>query len=183
MYRAFRAPTINELYRTFRVGNVLTLNNPYLNAERLTGAEAGVNVTALDRKNTLVAKQRSLKNLEAQQRAVLADYQKKLVLNGKTLDGWDSDVVVQAAMRLLYYFPKEFAPVIAARLRALDVADAGDDFDKWMRREVKNGVTTTDFIEAVAWCEETVVREALADVVRRSNDASVKAAASRKGKR
>ncbi len=50
VYRAFRAPTLNELYRTFRVGNVLTQNNPYLNAERLTGAEAGVNVTALDRR-------------------------------------------------------------------------------------------------------------------------------------
>ncbi len=50
IYRAFRAPTLNELYRTFRVANVLTLNNPYLNAERLTGAEAGMNFTALDRK-------------------------------------------------------------------------------------------------------------------------------------
>jgi outer membrane receptor protein involved in Fe transport len=46
IYRAFRAPTLNELYRTFRVGNALTLNNAALNAERLTGAEAGVNVTA-----------------------------------------------------------------------------------------------------------------------------------------
>jgi outer membrane cobalamin receptor len=50
MYRAFRAPTLNELYRSFRMANVLTVNNPYLNAERLTGAEAGMNVTALDRK-------------------------------------------------------------------------------------------------------------------------------------
>jgi outer membrane receptor protein involved in Fe transport len=50
MYRAFRAPTLNELYRTFRVANVLTLNNPSLNAERLTGAEAGVNVIEMDRK-------------------------------------------------------------------------------------------------------------------------------------
>ena len=48
MYRAFRAPTLNELYRSFRLANVLTLNNPYLNAERLTGAEAGMNVSALD---------------------------------------------------------------------------------------------------------------------------------------
>lgn len=45
VYRAFRAPTLNELYRVFRVGSVTTLNNPALNAERLTGAEAGVNVT------------------------------------------------------------------------------------------------------------------------------------------
>jgi outer membrane receptor protein involved in Fe transport len=50
IYRAFRAPTLNELYRTFRVANVLTLNNPLLNAERLTGAEAGVNLTTLERK-------------------------------------------------------------------------------------------------------------------------------------
>jgi outer membrane receptor protein involved in Fe transport len=50
MYRAFRAPTLNELYRSFRVANVLTLNNPFLNAERLTGAEAGVNITALERR-------------------------------------------------------------------------------------------------------------------------------------
>jgi len=47
MYRAFRAPTLNELYRSFRLANVLTQNNPFLNAERLTGAEAGVNITTL----------------------------------------------------------------------------------------------------------------------------------------
>lgn len=40
-YRAFRAPTLNELYRAFRVGDVLTLANDQLRAERLTGAEAG----------------------------------------------------------------------------------------------------------------------------------------------
>jgi outer membrane receptor protein involved in Fe transport len=50
MYRAFRAPTLNELYRSFRLANVLTENNPYLNAERLTGAEAGMNVSTLERK-------------------------------------------------------------------------------------------------------------------------------------
>jgi len=50
MYRAFRAPTLNELYRSFRMANVLTLNNPFLNAERLTGAEAGANVMAMDGK-------------------------------------------------------------------------------------------------------------------------------------
>jgi outer membrane receptor protein involved in Fe transport len=40
-YRAFRAPTLNELYRSFRVGNVLTNANSNLEAERLTGAEGG----------------------------------------------------------------------------------------------------------------------------------------------
>jgi outer membrane receptor protein involved in Fe transport len=40
--RAFRAPTLNELYRSFRVGNVFTLANSNLSAERLTGGEAGL---------------------------------------------------------------------------------------------------------------------------------------------
>lgn len=47
-YRAFRAPTLNELYRSFRVGNVLTLANDQLRAERLTGGEAGANFAAFD---------------------------------------------------------------------------------------------------------------------------------------
>jgi outer membrane receptor protein involved in Fe transport len=40
-YRAFRAPTLNELYRPFRVGDVVTLANPDLDAERLAAVEAG----------------------------------------------------------------------------------------------------------------------------------------------
>ncbi|HSP33576.1 MAG TPA: TonB-dependent receptor, partial [Thermoanaerobaculia bacterium] len=40
-YRAFRAPTLNELLRPFRVGNVLTLANPDLHPERLSALEAG----------------------------------------------------------------------------------------------------------------------------------------------
>jgi len=38
----FRAPTLNELYRQFRVGQVLTLANNELGPERLVGGEAGV---------------------------------------------------------------------------------------------------------------------------------------------
>lgn len=40
-YRAFRAPTLNELYRGFRVGNVVTLANADLTPERLEAVEAG----------------------------------------------------------------------------------------------------------------------------------------------
>jgi len=40
--RAFRAPTINERIRPFRVGNTLTLANPDLLPERLTLGEAGL---------------------------------------------------------------------------------------------------------------------------------------------
>jgi outer membrane receptor protein involved in Fe transport len=45
--RAFRAPTLNELYRSFRVGNVLTLANENLLAERLTGGEGGARFSTL----------------------------------------------------------------------------------------------------------------------------------------
>jgi outer membrane receptor protein involved in Fe transport len=41
-YRAFRAPTLNELYRPFRVGNVVTLASSDLGAERATGHEGGL---------------------------------------------------------------------------------------------------------------------------------------------
>ena len=45
-YQGFRAPTLNELYRPFRVGNVQTNENPTLGPERLTGGEAGFNYSA-----------------------------------------------------------------------------------------------------------------------------------------
>jgi outer membrane receptor protein involved in Fe transport len=41
-FRAFRAPTPNELYRSTQVGNQLTLPNGTLLAERATGWEAGL---------------------------------------------------------------------------------------------------------------------------------------------
>ena len=53
IYRGFRAPTLNELYRAFRVGNVQTQANQNLEAERLTGAEAGANLFAFDRRLNL----------------------------------------------------------------------------------------------------------------------------------
>jgi outer membrane receptor protein involved in Fe transport len=41
----FRAPTLNELYRQFRVGTVLTLANAELGPERLVGGDVGVRFT------------------------------------------------------------------------------------------------------------------------------------------
>jgi len=49
-YRAFRAPTLNELYRSFRQGPVTTLSNALLRAERSTGAEAGTRLVGFDNK-------------------------------------------------------------------------------------------------------------------------------------
>jgi outer membrane receptor protein involved in Fe transport len=41
----FRAPTLNELYRQFRVGTVLTLANNQLGPERLKGGEIGIQIS------------------------------------------------------------------------------------------------------------------------------------------
>jgi outer membrane receptor protein involved in Fe transport len=41
-YGGFRAPVLNELYRSFRLGNVLTLANDQLEAEHIYGGETGV---------------------------------------------------------------------------------------------------------------------------------------------
>ena len=42
VYHANRPPTLNELHRGFRVGNVVTNPNPLLDPETLTGVEGGV---------------------------------------------------------------------------------------------------------------------------------------------
>lgn len=42
-YQGFRAPTLDELYRSFRVGNVVTQANPNLGPEHVNGYEFGVN--------------------------------------------------------------------------------------------------------------------------------------------
>ncbi|HVT49087.1 MAG TPA: TonB-dependent receptor [Vicinamibacterales bacterium] len=47
--QGFRAPTLNELYRQFRVGQVLTLANNQLGPERLLGGEGGVEVSVTPR--------------------------------------------------------------------------------------------------------------------------------------
>jgi outer membrane receptor protein involved in Fe transport len=41
-YEGFRAPSLNELYRPFRVGQITTLANPALSPEELYGAEIGI---------------------------------------------------------------------------------------------------------------------------------------------
>ena len=50
VYRAFRAPSLNELYRSFRQGNTVTEDNPSLIAEHLTGGDAGVAVAGFNGK-------------------------------------------------------------------------------------------------------------------------------------
>jgi outer membrane receptor protein involved in Fe transport len=53
--RGFRQPTLNELYRSFRVGNVLTLSNENLRPEKAASGEAAVVVNAFDERLSLRA--------------------------------------------------------------------------------------------------------------------------------
>ena len=51
--RSFRAPTLNELYRSFRVGNVVTQANANLRAETADTYEGGVSFSAINKKLAL----------------------------------------------------------------------------------------------------------------------------------
>ena len=53
VYRAFRSPTLNELYRRFQVGQAVTLPNSNLLSERATGWETGLQFS-LPARNTVV---------------------------------------------------------------------------------------------------------------------------------
>jgi outer membrane receptor protein involved in Fe transport len=54
-FRAFRSPTMNELYRTGQVGQQITLANPLLRSERATGWEAGAQLAQPSRNAVLRA--------------------------------------------------------------------------------------------------------------------------------
>jgi outer membrane receptor protein involved in Fe transport len=63
VYRSFRAPTLNELFRVFRVGNTTTLANAALKPETLWGAEAGIDWVGESSTLRLTAYRNELNNL------------------------------------------------------------------------------------------------------------------------
>jgi WD40 repeat protein len=81
-----------------------------------------------------------------------------------------SDLQVQAAMRLLYYFPRRSASLIAGRLSQLDVLDYGNVNAAWEKQMQTNGVASTDLIKAVAWSREPTIRAALLGIFKRTTD-------------
>ena len=62
-YRSFRAPTLNELYRAFSVGNTFTEANPALVPETMFGGEVGADWTGESSSIRLTAYHNSLSNL------------------------------------------------------------------------------------------------------------------------
>jgi outer membrane cobalamin receptor len=63
VYRSFRAPTLNELFREFRVGNAVTQANAALRPETMFGAEAGVDFVGESTHASLTVYRHSLDNL------------------------------------------------------------------------------------------------------------------------
>jgi outer membrane cobalamin receptor len=63
VYRSFRAPTLNELHREFRVGNVVTRANERLAPESLFGAEVGIDLAGESSRVSVTAYRNSLDDL------------------------------------------------------------------------------------------------------------------------
>jgi hypothetical protein len=103
---------------------------------------------------------------------------------GDSLDKWyvGSHFQTAAAMRLLYYFPKETAPMIAQRLVSLRVERTGPgagtrhtekEMKAWTKREVANGVRTDDFVNAVSWSKEPAIKSAVHSIFERTEDVDI----------
>jgi outer membrane cobalamin receptor len=65
VYRSFRAPTLNELYRDFKAGNTTTKANPALVPETLWGAESGFDFVGGNSTLRVTAYRNALDNLIA----------------------------------------------------------------------------------------------------------------------
>lgn len=63
VYRSFRTPTLNELFREFRVGNAVTQANSGLRPETLFGAELGLDVVGENSRIRVTGYRNSLKDL------------------------------------------------------------------------------------------------------------------------
>lgn len=116
--------------------------------------------------------------------SLLLDYSTQGKFNGESLDGWDigSSLQIEAAIRLLYYFPTESAPLIADRIDHLDVSRTGppsaeqaseSELDSFIKREVANGVRTHEFISAIIWSKHPAIVAAIKRVADRTNDQDI----------
>ncbi len=63
VYRSFRAPTLNELYRVFTTGNTTTLANANLRPETMFGAEFGLDVVGENSRASVTFYRNDMQNL------------------------------------------------------------------------------------------------------------------------
>lgn len=116
--------------------------------------------------------------------SLMIDYATQGVFNGESLDGWDlgAELQTNAAMRLLFYFPRETAPMLAERVDRLKVKKTGPgsgslhtdaESRDWMQQTLANVVRTDQFVKAVAWCHEPPIKQALFRLFQRATDIDV----------
>ncbi len=120
--------------------------------------------------------------------SLLLDFATRGVLQGDEEDarwsdfGIGSDPQAGAALRLLYYFPRQAVPLVVRRLGELRVYDcaiingewrSSADRVRWEKRELANGVSTEEFIDAVAWCHRPAVQASLLSVFQRTDDPDI----------
>jgi hypothetical protein len=119
--------------------------------------------------------------------SLLLDYSTRGIREGGpdgNFDNWyvGSTPQIGAAMRLLFYFPRETAPLIAHRLNALSVTSgvpgssswgADRQFDLWIKRELANEMRTDDFLKAIAWSHEPVIRQALRSIFEKTDSLDI----------
>lgn len=103
--------------------------------------------------------------------SLLLDYATEGVSNGVLLDDfWQaSRFQIEAARRLLFYFPDQAVPMIANRLRSLkfDFPAGSPSF------KIVNGVDVVDFLRAVAWCKDRRIQQELTEIAWRTKDPDV----------
>jgi hypothetical protein len=112
------------------------------------------------------------------------DYATEGVFNGESLDAWGlgAELQTNAAMRLLFYFPLETAPMIAERIDRLQAKKTGPgsgslhtdaEMRDWMQQTLANGVRADEFVKAVAWCHEPAIKQALFRLFQRATEIDV----------
>ncbi len=102
---------------------------------------------------------------------LLRDFVTEGEANENSMAAWlaGSDFQCGAALRLLYYFDKEAAPLVAGRLDKLDYGKRGDGKSR-IHRYAANGVRVGHFVNATAWSNAPTIRAALARVFNRAED-------------
>lgn len=123
--------------------------------------------------------------------SLLFDYSTEGVWDGESLQEYyvGDSLQQSAALRLLYYFPKETENLIALRLESLDVENTGkgrtvgldkSGYDLYLQQCIHNGgVRARGFIESIAWSDRPAIKGALLRLFERATDPSVVAEAIR----
>ena len=96
----FRAPTLNELYRQFRVGAVLTQANDQLGPERLVGGELGLNVALMPNLTLRSTWYDNRVQNPVSNVTIATNVQQRQNLGRTRIRGWQNDVEYRVASRL-----------------------------------------------------------------------------------